>query len=338
MIQEATELLLQYKNLTPDQMQQVFEEIMTGKTDTHQIVSFLTALNEKGETVEELTAAARVMRQHVTRIHVDKDVILDTCGTGGDRKGTFNVSTTVAFVASGCGITVAKHGNRSVSSCCGSADILETLGININMNNAQIERALNEIGIAFLFAPNLHPAMKYAMPARKQIGQKTLFNILGPLTNPAQATHQLIGVYDWRWTEILACVLGNLGSHHALVVHGEDGLDEITTTTSTRVSEINKGKLNNYQIHPADFGIRPVRLEDLKGGTASDNAKILIDVLKGKPGPARDIVVLNAAAAIYVADKAESIKEGINLACESIDSGKSWEKLELLREYSKRNE
>lgn len=336
MIEKAIELLSQSKDLSSNQMQAVMEEIMTGEVDTSGIVSFLTLLNQKGETVEEITAAVSVMRRYATKISVNKTIVLDTCGTGGDRKGTFNVSTAVALVASGSGITVAKHGNRSVSSCCGSADILEALGININMTKEQIEICLNEIGIAFLFAPNLHPAMKYAMPARKQIGKKTIFNILGPLTNPAGATHQLIGVYDGYWTEILAAVLANLGTTHALVVNGQDGLDEITTTTKTLVWEAYKGKLNNYEVWPDDFGIKKANLEDLKGGNAADNARILLDVLKGIPGPRRDIVILNAAAAIYAADKAKSIKEGINLACDSIDSGRALKKLELLRECSNR--
>lgn len=334
MIIEAIEKISQRENLTQAQMQSVMEEIMSGEAQTPEIVSFLTALNQKGETVDELTAAVKVMRRHVTGIHIDRKVILDTCGTGADGKGTFNVSTAVAFVAAGCGITVAKHGNRSVSSKSGSADILEALGININIGAQQIELCAYEAGIAFLFAQNLHPAMKYAMSARKQIASRTMFNILGPLTNPAQANHQLVGVYDSALTETLALVLSNLGSRHALVVWGEDGLDEITTTAPTRVSEANKGKLRNYKITPDEFGIRTADLADLAGGSAQDNAEILSQVLKGKPGPKRDIVILNAAAAIYAADKAGSIKEGIKLACESIDSGRALEKLELLKEYS----
>lgn len=334
MIEDAIKYLSQEKDLTGEMMQRAMEEIMTGRADTRQIVSFLTALNKKGETVQEITAAASVMRRHVARIHVDREPLLDTCGTGGDRKGTFNVSTAVAFVASGCGITVAKHGNRSVSSACGSADILEALGININMTKDKIERCLNDYGIAFLFAPNLHPAMKYAMPARKQIGTRTIFNILGPLTNPAGATHQLVGVYDRHLTDKLGAVLGNLGTIHALVVHSEDGLDEITTTAKTFVCEEYKGKLNNYEIDPRELGFSKVILEDLKGGRVCDNVKIMLDVLNGKAGPHRDIVALNAAAAVYVCDKAKSIQEGLSLASESIDSGRALEKLELLKEYS----
>ena len=223
MIQEATEILSRNSDLSSGLMQAVMEEIMTGEAATSEIVSFLTALNHRGETVDEITAAVKVMRRHATKVEVIRDVILDTCGTGGDRKGTFNVSTAVAFVACGCGVCVAKHGNRSVSSRCGSADILEALGININMNKEQAQMCLNEVGIGFLFAPDFHPAMKYAMPARKLMATKTIFNILGPLTNPAGATHQLVGVYDPKWTEILARVLGNLGTKHALVVHGREG-------------------------------------------------------------------------------------------------------------------
>ena len=335
MIQEVIQKkLFQLKNLTGQEMEAVMEEIMTGKADTSWIISFLIGMNKKGETTEELTAAVSVMRKHVTRINVHKDIVLDTCGTGGDKKGTFNVSTAAAFVACACGITVAKHGNRSISSFCGSADILEALGININMEKDKIEKCLNEIGIAFLFAQNLHPAMKHAMPARRQIGTRTMFNILGPLSNPAAATHQLVGVYDSHWTEILARVLGNLGTVHAMVVHGEDGLDEITTTAGTFVSEIYKGELKNFQINPEGLGFKKADLEELSGGEASINAKILLNILNGKPGPRRDIVILNAAAAIYVADKAKSIQEGIKLASEAIDSGAALEKLELLKKYS----
>lgn len=334
MIQEATEIISQGKDLDTSQMQAVMEEIMTAQAETPQIISFLTALNAKGETVEELTAAVTVMRRHVRKIHSDKKIVLDTCGTGGDRKGTFNISTVVAFVAAGSGISVAKHGNRCVSSRSGSADILEELGININIPWERIGECLNDIGIAFLFAQNLHPAMKYAMPARKQIGTKTMFNILGPLTNPAGASHQLVGVYDKRWTSILARVLANLGSRHALIVHGEDGLDEITTTAVTFVSEERGGKINNYKISPRDFGFPQASLKDLAGGSASDNAAILLEVLKGKAGPQRDIVLLNAGAAVYAADKAESIAQGIELAKISIDSGRAFKKLELLREHS----
>ena len=337
MIPEAIKKLSQGEDLRQQEMEAVMEEIMTAQAQTPQIVSFLTALSKKGETAEELTAAVLVMRKHAIRVHTNKEVVLDTCGTGGDKTGTFNVSTIVAFVASGCGITVAKHGNRCVSSSCGSADILEALGININMSKEKIEKCLDEVGIAFLFAQNFHPAMKHAMPARKQIGARTMFNILGPLSNPAGATHQLVGVYDSHWTQILARVFANLGCAHALIVYGKDGLDEITTTASTIISEECRGKLNNYEVAPEDFGFKRAKLSELAGGKAEDNARILLDVLNGKPGPQRDIVLLNSAAAIYAADMAKSIKEGLELAKNSVDSKKALEKLELLREYSIKN-
>ena len=335
MIEDATEYLLQKKNLEISQMAGAMEEIMSGHVQTPEIAAFLIALSQKGETVEEITAAAQIMRKHATKIYVQKDVILDTCGTGGDKLGTFNVSTIAAFIASGCGITVAKHGNRSVSSRCGSADILEALGINLTMSVDQLEKCLRDIGIAFLFAPHLHPAMKFAMAARKQIAQRTIFNILGPLTNPAGATHQLVGVFDAGRTETIARVLANLGSVHALVVHGEDGLDEITTTGATFVSEACKGKIRNYQIKPEDFGLRKATLDDLRGGTAGENAQILLGILNGEPGPKRDMAVLNAGCAIYTAEKAKSIEEAIVFAEESIDSGKALKKLQQLKEYSK---
>ncbi|MGD9014726.1 MAG: anthranilate phosphoribosyltransferase [Candidatus Omnitrophota bacterium] len=334
MIKEATQILSEHKNLSVSQMEAVMQEIMTGKVDTPQIVSFLTALNQQGETAEELAAAVKVMRHHATRVETKHKVILDTCGTGGDKKHTFNISTAVAFVAAGAGIAVAKHGNRSVSSKSGSADILEAAGININITKERVEQCLDDIGIAFLFAQRFHPAMKYAMPARKEIGARTIFNFLGPLSNPAGATHQLLGVYDSQWAHILAYALANLGIEHALVVHGQDKMDEISTMTQTSVWEVRRSKVEEYQISYQDFGIKPARLSDLSGGSAVDNARILWDVLNGKSGPVRDIVVLNAAAAIYVANQAASIKDGIALAEESIDSKQAKAKLELLKEFS----
>lgn len=335
MIKELIRQLIDKKDLSALQMQQVMREILSGATDTADIVSFLAALNEKGQTAGELTAAVNVMLKYVEPIIVDKPNILDTCGTGGDKKGTFNISTVSALVASGAGITVAKHGNRSVSSKCGSADILEALGVNINMDRSKIKKCLEEIGIAFLFAPNLHPAMKHVMPARKQIAQKTIFNILGPLINPARATNQLIGVYSQEWTRILAQVLHNLGSKHVLVVHGADGLDEVTTTDKTFVSEVSGGVLKDYEIVPEDFGIPRAGLSQLAGGSVLENVKIVQDILAGKKGSQRDIVLFNAGCAIFAADKATTIAEGIKLAGQSIDSGGALKKLELLKEYSK---
>jgi len=341
MIQEAIKELAQNKNLTDRQMQAVMEEIMSGKVDTPEIASFLMNLNQKGETAEELTAAVQVMRRHATTIHSKHKVILDTCGTGGDKQHTFNISTAVAFVASGCGIAVAKHGNRSVSSKSGSADVMEALGINIKMSKEKVERCLDETGIAFLFAQSFHPAMKYAMEARKQIAAKTIFNFLGPLSNPAQATHQLVGIYDSAWAQRLACALKSLGTEHALVVCGRDKLDEISTTAPTLIYEVRPDKVDCHQdINYEHFGFAKAEPRDLTGGDASCNAEIIINILKGAKGPKQDIVLLNAAAAIYAADitKAKTIKEGIaegiTLARESIESGKALEKINLLRKYS----
>ena len=334
-IKEAISKLIEKKDLTPGQMQAVMYDILSGVIETADIIEFLTRLNEKGETAEELTAAVEIMLKYVDPIIVDKPNILDTCGTGGDKKGTFNISTISAFVASGAGVVVAKHGNRSVSSACGSADILEALGVNINMDKAKIKKSLEEIGIAFLFAPNLHRAMKNVSSARKQIAGKTMFNILGPLINPARATNQLIGVYAGHWPPILARVLYNLGTRHVLVVHGLDGLDEVTTTDKTKISEVNHAEFKDYEIQPEDFGFKRARPEDLLGGSLFDNVQICRDVLEGRNGPKRDIVLLNSGCAIYAADKAASINEGIELARQSIDSQAALRKLELLKEYSR---
>ncbi|MHB8154551.1 MAG: anthranilate phosphoribosyltransferase [Candidatus Omnitrophota bacterium] len=334
MIKELIKQLLNKKDLDPLQMQQVMREILSGAVGTADIVVFLTSLSAKGETVAELTAAVNVMLEYVEPIIVDKPNILDTCGTGGDQLGTFNISTITALVASGAGVTVAKHGNRSVSSKCGSADILEALGVKINMDAEKIKKCLYKIGIAFLFAPNLHLAMRQVMPARKQIAQKTIFNILGPLINPARATNQLIGVYSKVWVRPLAEVLHNLGSKHILVVHGADGLDEVTTADKTFVTEVTGGRIKDYEIVPEDFGFKRASLNDLLGGSIDENVKIAQDILAGKPGSRRDIVLFNAGCAIYAADKADTIANGIRLAEESIDSKAALEKLEKLKEYS----
>ncbi|MDD5668472.1 MAG: anthranilate phosphoribosyltransferase [Candidatus Omnitrophica bacterium] len=335
MIKEAIEKVMFNKDLTRREMEIVIEEIMSGAADTQAIVSFLTALNAKGETIEELTAAVTVMRKFVTKISIPgSQPVLDTCGTGGDKKGTFNISTAVAFVASAGGAIVAKHGNRSVSSRCGSADILEALGVNIHMSVPQIEYCLNTIGIAFLFAPNLHPAMKHVMPARKEIGKRTMFNILGPLTNPAGATHQLLGVYNRDLVPVLAEVMRNLGITHGMVVHGEDGLDEITTTASTYVCEIKDGVLTSRIVRPESYGFVLSSEKDLVGGDAVENAGIIREILNGSGGPRRDIVLFNAGCALYVADKTRSIEEGIEIAAAALDSGMAKEKLDLLIEFS----
>lgn len=336
MIKEAIIRLSEKKGLTQSEMQKAVEEIMRQEATPSQIAAFLIALRIKGETVDEITGAAIAMREFVKRIHIAEDVVLDTCGTGGDIKHTFNISTISAFVAAGCGLVVAKHGNRAVSSSCGSADVLEALGVNINIDERKVEECLRRVGIGFLFAQALHPAMKYASAVRKELGVRTIFNLLGPLTNPAFATHQLLGVYDPKLLKVMAVSLSNLGIEHAMIVNGSDGLDEITTTTFTNVCELKKKKIRCYKISPSDFGIKRARLKDLEGANAEKNAAIAIGILGGEKGPRRDIVLLNSGCAIYTADKARSIKEGIQLAKEAIDSGAALRKLEELREITNR--
>lgn len=333
LIREAIKILAEKKELRPEEIKAVILDMLSGVTETQDIVEFLTFLNSKGETVSEITAAVEAMLEYVEPIIVDRPNILDTCGTGGDKKGTFNISTIASFVASGAGICVAKHGNRSVSSKCGSADILEALGVDINMDRSKIKRCLEECGIAFLFAPNLHPAMKNVMPARRLIDQKTIFNILGPLINPARATNQLIGVYSRHWTKTLAAVLSNLGTKHVLVVHGNDGLDEVTTTDKTFISEAAAGNFKEYEISPEQFGFPRASAEDLVGRDINENIRIALSVLNGEKGPKRDIVLLNSGCAIYAADKAKSIEEGIVLAKNSIDSKAALKKLNMLKEF-----
>jgi anthranilate phosphoribosyltransferase len=335
MIKEAIAKLIENVNLSRLETEQVMKEIMGGKATSAQIASFITALRIKGETVDEITGCAQVMRQYATKIKVAGPTI-DTCGTGGDRSYTFNISTVSAFVVSGAGLTVAKHGNISVSSKCGSADLLKALGVKLDIGPDKVERCLAKVGIGFLFAPALHRAMKYAMSSRREIGIRTVFNILGPLTNPAGAAYQLLGVYDQALTESLARVLGKLDSRHSLVVHGLDGMDEVTTTSQTQVSELTRGEVKTYQISPEDFGIKRARLRDLKGGEVQANVKIALDVLNGQSGPQRDIVLLNAACAIYAGEIAKDIAQGLQLARRSIDSGKALEKLELLKKYTNR--
>ena len=334
MIKEAISKIVKNQDLTESEMIEVMNEIMTGAASPGQIGAFITALRIKGETVDEITGAARVMREKATKIDVKGKKVVDTCGTGGDESMTFNISTAAAFVAAGAELIVAKHGNRSVSSRSGSADVLKALGVNIEAEVARVEECLKEIGIGFLFAPMLHGAMKYAAPVRREIGIRTIFNILGPLTNPAGARCQVIGVYDDSLTDILGKVLSNLGAEHAFVVRGEDGLDEITLTTETKVTELKEGKLRTYHIKPEDFGFRRCRPEDLKGGDPEMNADIIRSILKGKKGPQQDVVVLNAAAAIVAGGMARSLEEGILAAVHSIDEGKALEKLNKLVEMT----
>lgn len=330
MIREAIAKVVQMENLNEAEMMEVMDEVMEGQATPAQIAAFITALRIKGETVAEVTGAARIMRQKATRIDARSPVIVDTCGTGGDGKNTFNISTTAAFVVAAAGLTVAKHGNRAVSSGCGSADVLEALGVNISAEPEIVEECVQQIGIGFLFAPRLHGAMKYAIGPRREIGIRTIFNILGPLTNPAGATCQLIGVYDPRLTEMFAGVLKNLGTKRAFVVHGSDGLDEATITGETRVSELRDGMISTYNIDPADLFGEIYSVEALRGGDATANARITKDVLTGQNGACRQIVLFNAALAIVAGEKAGSLKEGIQVAADAIDSGAARKKLQAL--------
>jgi anthranilate phosphoribosyltransferase len=334
MIREAIAKVVTMENLNEQEMMQVMDEVMEGNATPAQIAAFITSLRIKGETVEEVTGAARIMRQKATRIDARSSIIVDTCGTGGDGMNTFNISTTAAFVVAAAGITVAKHGNRAVSSGCGSADVLEALGVNISVGPEIVEECLHEIGIGFLFAPRLHGAMKHAIGPRREIGIRTIFNMLGPLTNPAGATAQLIGVYDPTLTEMFAGVLKNLGTRRAFIVHGSDGLDEATVIGDTRVSELRNGLIRTCNISPIEFFGETYDSAELRGGDASVNAEIAMHVLSGKNGACRKIVLLNAALAIVAAECAETIRDGIAVAKECIDSGGAVKKLQALIEMS----
>ena len=334
MIKEAIAKAVNREDLQESEMMEVMNEIMEGKATSAQIASFITALRIKGETVDEVTGAARIMKQKATRIDARSSIIVDTCGTGGDGMKTFNISTTAAFVTAAAGLVVAKHGNRAVSSGCGSADVLEALGVNINAPPEVVEECIHQIGIGFLFAPMLHGAMKYAIGPRREIGIRTIFNMLGPLTNPAGATSQLIGVYKAQLTEMFAGVLKNIGTKRAFIVNGSDGLDEATVNGATRVTELKDGLITTYNIDPVDFFGDTFSGDLLLGGDASFNAHITKDVLTGKKGACRNIVVLNAALSIIAGEKAKTIKDGIRIAQECIDSGAAIKKLQLLIEVS----
>ncbi len=309
MIRKIIKDVVDGNHLTEQQMISAMSDVMNGDATSAQIASLITALRLKGETIEEITGAARVMRGKSAKIQTKHPLVVDTCGTGGDGSGTFNISTTAAFVVAGAGIPVAKHGNRAASSQCGSADVLSALGINIELTPKQVGACIDDVGIGFLFAVTFHGAMKYAIGPRQEIGIRTIFNILGPLTNPLGAQAQVIGVYTPELTEPLAHVLRNLGSRHAFVVHGADGLDEITLASHTRISELVDGNVKTYNIHPDDFGLSTVPSEALLGGTPQENAEIALTVLKGSPGSCREIVTLNAAAAIVAAVTSECIEE-----------------------------
>jgi anthranilate phosphoribosyltransferase len=348
-ITEAIKKVVDRVDLTGEEAESVLDQIMTGQCTDAQIAALLTALRMKGETVAELTGFARVMRRRAAQVHsrttvsaeigdTERDALIDTCGTGGDVSGSFNVSTATAFVVAGAGVRVAKHGNRSVSSQCGSADVVEALGVRIELTPDRIGRCIDEVGIGFLHAPLLHDSMKYVAPARKQMGIRTIFNMLGPLTNPAGAKIQLLGVYAAHLTELLARVLGELGSSRALVVHGCDGLDEITITGESKITELRDGEVSTYTVAPEDLGLERATLGEIQGGDARQNSEIIIEVLRGGRGPRRDIVLLNAAAALVASSRAEDLREGVAAAAESIDSGKALRKLEQLIEFSNRTE
>jgi anthranilate phosphoribosyltransferase len=336
MIKEAIAKAVTKTNLTEAEAEAVMREIMQGEATDAQIAAYLTALRMKGETVEEITGSARVMREKAVPITLNAKYQVDTCGTGGDMAHTFNISTTVAFVVAGAGVTVAKHGNRSVSSRSGSADVLQALGINIEIPSHRVQECLGQVGIAFLFAPMMHQAMKYAIGPRREVGIRTIFNILGPLTNPAKVTSQIMGVYDVALTGPLAQALGNLGAQHAFVVHGMDGLDEITTTDKTKISEFANGRVKDFYLHPSDFGMATAKKDDLKGGEARDNAAITMEILNSGKGPRRDVVLLNAAAGLTASGRAKDLKDGLAIAAESIDSGAALKKLDELKAFTNR--
>ena len=334
MIDTAIKKILERKNLSMDEAQQAMNDIMSGSATQAQIGGFLTALRMKGETVEEITGFAKTMRNKAERITPKSEPLLDTCGTGGDSSGTFNISTAAAFVVSAAGIAVAKHGNRSVSSKSGSADVLEALGVKIDIAPDKVRQCIDDIGIGFMFAQRFHGAMKYAAPVRRELGVRTVFNMLGPLTNPAGAGHQLLGVYDKDLTQPVAEVLKGLGTKSAMVVHGEDGLDEITLCGKTYVSELKDGVIKNYTISPEDLGLKTAPACDIKGADSKQNARIIRSILEGEKGAAHDITILNAGAAIYICGGADSIKEGIDKAAALIEDGSAKRKLEQMISYT----
>lgn len=334
MIKEAIAKLVDGVSLTESESEDAMREIMEGHASPAQIAAYLTALRMKGETVDEVVGAVRVMREKSAKIRVDDPLVVDTCGTGGDRKGTFNISTSTAFVVAGAGVTVAKHGNRAASSKSGSADVLRALGVNIDLPPPAVEACVNQIGIGFLFAPLFHGAMKHAAVPRQEIGIRTMFNILGPLTNPAGASIQILGVYADPLVDLMAQVLIKLGSRHCFVVHGEDGLDEISISCSTRFCEGKDGRIGCYHLDPRDVGVPLAPLDAIAGGGPEDNAKILLGILKGERGPRRDIVLLNAAPPLVACGKAKDFGEGVALAARSIDSGAAMEKFERLKQQS----
>jgi anthranilate phosphoribosyltransferase len=336
MIRESIAKLAEGQKLSREEAHAAMLEIMSGEATPAQIASYITALRIRGETPEVIAGSAAAMREKFTAVRTPTDIIVDTCGTGGDGAHTFNISTCSALVAAGAGVTVAKHGNRSVSSKCGSADVLGALGVKVDATAEVMAECLKAIGIAFLFAPVLHPAMKHAIGPRREIGIRSIFNILGPLSNPAGARYGVLGVYDRDLALTLAEAAAALGAKRLFVVHGFDGLDEITTTAPTRVAEVNDGVVTTYEIKPGDFGIPTAARKDLAGGEAAENAELIRKILSGEKGPRRDIVLLNAAAAIVAGQKAKDLKEGIAAAAKAIDSGAAKQKLEQLVELTQK--
>jgi anthranilate phosphoribosyltransferase len=334
-IPAALNHLLEGRDLPPEAMREIMRTVMSGGATPAQIGGFLMALRAKGESVGEVVAAAEVLREMSTRVHVEAEHLIDTCGTGGDGAHTFNISTASAFVAAAAGCRVAKHGGRSVSSSTGSADVLEAAGVNLDLTPEQVKACIEEVGVGFLFAQRHHGAMKHASGPRRELGVRTIFNLLGPLTNPAGAPNQVIGVFSAVWVEPLAEALKQLGSRHVLVVHAEDGLDEISIGAPTRVAELKDGRIEAYTIAPERFGLERAPLSRLAVDTAADSLRMILDVFDGRPGPARDIVRLNAGAAIYAAGVADSLEAGVARAAGSIDSGAARNKLDQLVEFTR---
>ncbi len=333
-MQTLLSIVTQRKDLSREQAAAGMRLLMSGEATPAQIGAFLAALRVKGETVDEISGFAEVMREMATPITTCRRPLVDTCGTGGDHAGTFNISTTAAFVVAGAGVAVAKHGNRSATSKCGSADVLEALGVNIDASAGNVGRTIDAIGIGFLFARNLHTAMKHVAAARRELGVPTVFNILGPLTNPAGACGQIIGVFDIERVELLACVLKNLETRHSFVVAGADGLDELTLTGPSHVAEVKDGIVRTYEVRPEDFGFTRASRDLLQGGEARENAAMLRRVLEGVPGPHRDVVLLNAAPALVAGEAASDWREGVAMAARAIDSGAALNKLEELTRAS----
>ena len=333
MIKEAIKMLVEGNSLTMAQAEEVMQEIMDGIATPAQFGAFVTALRLKGESVDEIIGMVKAMRAKAVPVKIEEPLV-DTCGTGGDAAGTFNISTAAAFIAAAAGLKVAKHGNRAMSSQCGSADVLEALGVKIDCNAVGVKRCIEEVGIGFMFAVVFHPAMKYAAPPRREIGIRTVFNILGPLTNPAGAGAQVIGVADGKMAAKIAKALKGLGCRHGLVVNAESGMDEIAVSGRSLIYEVKDGRIESYYVSPADFGLTEHSLESIKGGSAAENAIILRDILAGEKGPRRDVVLMNTAAALVVGGKAENLREGYEMAGEEIDSGRALAKLEQLIAFS----